>query len=114
MTKKLNQEQQLNKHVVMSCCSNCQYYRHEEVGDSDFGAVYNDEASCSEYYDTDQETEENIPNFDRSIERECCLLDFFKVIEIDEELNKSFHEEMNKVDSFNKTYKRFCEKYNNA
>ena len=108
------QSEQLNETAVMRCCSNCQFYRHEEVGDSDFGAIYADEASCYHYYDTDEETEEDIPNFDRNIERECCVLDFFKVIEIDEDLNKSFHKELNKGDSFNKTYKRFCEKYNIA
>jgi hypothetical protein len=104
---------QCDKTAVMRCCSNCQFYRHEEVGDSDFGAIYAYEASCSEYLDTDDE-EKVISGFDRSVERECCALDFFKIIEIDEDLNKSFHKELNKGDSFNKTYKRFCEKYNIA
>jgi hypothetical protein len=109
-----NEAKPLDKATVMRCCSNCSFYRHEEVGDSDYGAVYAKEASCLEYYDTDKETEEDIPNFDRNIERECCVLDFFKVVEIDDELSKKFHKEINKGDSFNKTYKRFCEKYNNA
>jgi len=97
----------LNKTISIRCCSNCQFYQHEEIGDSDFGTIYADMAICSKHYDT----KENIPNFDRNIERKCCVLDFFKVCEIDNELNESFNKELNKGDSFNKTYKRFCEKY---
>lgn len=93
-------------------CQFCQYYQHEEVGDSDFGAVYAKEASCSEYYDMDSETEEDIPNFDREIERDCCVLDFWNVLEVDNKLSEKFNEEMNNNATFDKTYSLFKEKYN--
>ena len=106
---------QCDKTAVMRCCSNCEFYRHEEVGDSDYGAVYTKEASCSEYYDTDEETEEDIPNFDRNIERECCVLDFFRVCEIDLELSEKLSAAMYETGgSFNETYKIFKFRYNNA
>ena len=109
------QAEPLDKTAVMRCCSNCSFYRHKEVGDSDYGAVYAKEASCSEYYDTDKETEEDIPNFDRNIERECCALDFFKVCEIDTDLSDRLATEMDKTQgSFNETYKLFNARYNNA
>jgi len=117
MTKlsKNAQVPQCDKTAVMRCCSNCEFYRHEEVGDSDYGAVYAKEASCSQYYDTDEETEEYIPNFDRNIERECCVLDFFQVCEIDLELSEKLSAEMEETGgSFNETYKLFKSLYNNA
>lgn len=99
---------------VMRCCSNCSNYRHEEVGDSDYGAVYAYEANCSEYLDTDDE-EEVISGFDRNIERECCALDFFKVCEIDTDLSDRLSTEMDETQgSFNETYKLFLARYNNA
>jgi len=104
-----------DKTAVMRCCSNCSFYQHEEVGDSDYGAVYAKEASCLKYCDTDKETEEDIPNFDRNIERECCVLDFFKVCEIDTDLSDRLATEMDETQgSFNQTYKLFNARYNNA
>lgn len=101
--------------AVMRCCSFCQHFQHEEVGDSDCGGVYAKEASCSEYHDTEKETEEDIPNFDRNIKRECCDLDFFKVCEIDTDLSDRLATEMDETQgSFNETYKLFLARYNNA
>lgn len=101
--------------AVMRCCSFCQHFQHEEVGDSDYGGVYAEEATCSKYFDTDQETEEDIPDFDRNIERECCVLDFFRVCEIDLELSEKLSAEMYETGgSFNETYKFFKFRYNNA
>ena len=101
----------LNKTDFMRCCSNCSFYRHEEVGDSDYGAIYAKEATCSEYYDTDKETEEDIPNFDRDINRDCCELDFWKVVDLDRELSEKLSEDNGNIDG---TYKLFYERYNNA
>ena len=110
-----NQMPQCDKTAVMRCCSNCSNYRHEEVGDSDYGAVYSDEANCSMYYDYDDEKDEDIPNFDRNLERECCVLDFFKVCEIDTDLSDRLATEMDETQgSFSETYKLFNARYNNA
>lgn len=101
--------------AVMRSCSFCQFYTHEEVGDSDYGAVYSENASCSKYIDTDQETEEEIPNFDRNIERECCNLDFWRVIEFDKELAEHLEKEQESGEgSFSETYELFRVRYNYA
>lgn len=102
--------------AVMRCCSFCQNYCHEEIGDSDFGGVYAPDASCSKYLDVDQETEEDIENFDRNIDRDCCQLDFWYVLECDKTLKEHFDNEMDvtKGCSFDKTYKLFKERYNGA
>lgn len=106
----------LHKASVRRSCLFCQHYRHEEIGDSDFGAVYAKEATCSKYFDTDPETEEDIPNFDRTIERDCCVLEFWQVLEVDEVLKSSFDKEMSekKGDNFNDTYQLFKGRYNYA
>lgn len=112
---KNTQVSQCDKTTVMRCCSNCQFYQHEEVGDSDYGAVYAEEASCLKYHDTEEETEENIPNFDRNLERECCVLDFFKVCEIDTDLADRLENEIDETQGdFSETYKLFLARYNNA
>jgi len=112
--EKQTKNPQLPQNAVMRCCSNCSFYRHEEVGDSDYGAVYTYEANCSEYLDTDDE-EEVISGFDRSVERECCALDFFKVCEIDTDLSDRLAIEMDETQGiFNETYKLFIARYNNA
>ena len=59
--------QALNIPVVRRSCSFCQFFQHEEIGDSDFGGVYAKNATCSKYLDTDKESEEYIPNFDREL-----------------------------------------------
>lgn len=93
-------------------CLFCIFYRHEEVGDSDFGSVYAKNPSCEKYYDTDEETEEDIPNFDRNIERDCCSLDFWKVVEVDKELDDKMSIEQSKNDgSFSETYDLFKMRY---
>jgi len=101
--------------AVVRSCSFCQFYTHEEVGDSDYGAVYSENPSCSKYIDTDEETEEEIPNFDRDIERECCDLDFWRVIEFDKELAEHLEKEQEIGDgSFSETYELFRVRYNYA
>ena len=100
---------------VRRSCSFCQYFQHEEVGDSDYGAIYSDVATCSKYFDTDQETEDDIPNFDRNIERECCKLDFWRVVEIDKDLSEKLAIEQDKNEgSFSETYELFKVRYNYA
>lgn len=98
--------------VVEYNCNFCQHYRNEEIGDSDFGAVYSKHPSCSKYYDMDKETEEDIPNFDRSVKRECCEIDFWKALDVDPILIESINKEGSRG-SFNKTYQLFKERYNN-
>ncbi len=105
----------LSQIAVMRSCSFCQFYTHEEVGDSDYGAVYSENASCSKYIDTDEETEEEIPNFDRNIERDCCNLDFWRVIEFDKELAEHLEKEQESGEgSFSETYELFRVRYNYA
>ena len=94
---------------VRRSCSFCQYFQHEEVGDSDYGAIYSDVATCSQYLDTDKETEEDIPNFDREVERDCCELDFWKIN--DAEINNLMSEDDGNID---RAYKLFKERYNYA
>lgn len=90
-------------------CSNCQFYQYEEVGDSDFGSIYSDKATCQKYLDTDPETEENIPDFDRKIERNCCELDFWKVVESDDVISNKLSEDNGEIEGafelFTKRYK---------
>lgn len=104
------------KPIVRRSCLFCQYYKHEEVGDSDYGAVYAREAICSKYLDTDQETEEEIPDFDREVERDCCQLDFWKVLEEDGTLKNYFDKEMSEKsgENFNNSYEFFKVRYNYA
>lgn len=106
---KKNRTEQCAIPVVKLSCSNCQFFQHEEVGDSDYGAVYSDVATCQKYLDIDIETEEDIPNFDREIERDCCELDFWKVVELDNELYKKISENNG---NFDNVYKIFKERYN--
>lgn len=100
---------------VMRSCSFCQFFQHEEIGDSDFGGVYAENPSCSKYFDTDEETEEEIPDFDRNIERDCCKLDFWRVVEIDKDLYEKLAIEQDKNEgSFSETYELFKVRYNYA
>ena len=97
---------------VKKCCRFCVLYRHEEIGDSDYGAVYSEFATCSKYLDTDPETEEDIPNFDRESERDCCELDFWRVVEVDRVLSFKFDTEVGINGDFKDTYQFFKERYN--
>jgi hypothetical protein len=90
-------------------CRFCCHYQQEEVGDSDFGAVYSSELTCIEYKDCDEE-ENLIIGFDRDIQRECCDLDFFKVADADKEIADLIIDVDEYVD-FDKAYARFKEKY---
>jgi len=114
MNEELNEPSCLG--AVMRSCSFCQFFRYEEVGDSDYGGyggVYAENATCSKYFDIDQETEEDIPNFDRNIERECCKLDFWQVIEVDKDLAEKLTIEQDKNEgSFSETYELFKVRYN--
>jgi len=94
-------------------CLSCYRFRPEEIGDSDFGHTYTKESSCSEYLDTDPETEEDIPDFDREQERDCCVFDFWQVLDQDDDLNQMFLKEMEKKDGkhFDKTYEVFKKRY---
>ena len=103
------QHQQLNIADVRRSCSNCQFFQHEEVGDSDYGPIYSNVASCQKYLDADPETEEDIPNFDREIDRDCCELDFWKIN--DAEINNLMSEDDGRID---RAYKLFKERYNYA
>ena len=99
---------------VRRSCSFCQFFQHEEIGDSDFGGVYAENATCSKYLDTDKKTEEEIPNFDRNLERDCCKLDFWRVLEIDNVLSEKLAEESDRTGKMDKTYELFKERYNYA
>lgn len=99
---------QLITSAVKRSCSNCQFFQHEEVGDSDYGAVYFEVATCQKYLDTDPETEEDIPNFDRKVKRDCCELDFWKVVDLDGRLSQKLSEDNGSIDG---AYKLFCELY---
>ena len=103
------QSPQLHKHSIRRSCCFCQYFQHEEIGDSDFGGVYAENETCSKYLDTDQETEEDIPNFDRDLERDCCVLDFWKIE--DDEIDNLISEDDGNID---RAYKLFKERYNYA
>ena len=99
--------------AVIRSCFFCQFFQHEEIGDSDYGGVYAENPSCSQCLDTDEETEEDIPNFDRTVERDCCKLDFWRVVEIDKDLAEKLSAELDKNEgSFSETYKLFKETYN--
>jgi hypothetical protein len=108
------QNPQLNIGAVRRSCLFCQFYRNEEVGDSDFGAVYSDVATCQKYLDTDPETEEDIPNFDREIDRDCCKLDFWRVVEVDNILSEKLAEESDRSGKMDETYELFKKRYNYA
>lgn len=97
---------------VVKCCEMCQCYQAEEVGDSDYGAIYSDELSCSEYLDCDKD-ENPIEGFDRKCERECCCLDFFLVADVDKEIGDAFGEDMMNGDdgNFDRSYEIFKKKY---
>lgn len=97
---------------AVKCCKMCQCYQAEEVGDSDYGAIYADVLTCSKYHDCDKD-ENPIEDFDRECERECCCFDFFLVADVDEEIGKAFDEDMSKGDSgnYDRSYEMFRLKY---
>ena len=85
------------------------------IGDSDFGATYSKEPTCLLEYDINNETGDDVVSFDREIERPCCSLDFWKVLEVDDELKKKFDLEMNEIGdncNFDESYDFFRERYN--
>lgn len=96
---------------IIRCCKLCVHYRPEEVGDIDYGAVYADYDSCHLQYDLDEEGND-VYDFNREIERTCCVLDFWKVTEVDSELSALFDEEAKISDGcFDSTYSKFIDKY---
>ena len=92
-------------------CNFCHSFTNEEVGDSDYGAIYNDNPTCFRYLDLD-DYGNPIEDFDREIERDCCRLDFFMVLEHDEELKTMFDEEINATNEYEETFLKFKQKYN--
>ena len=114
MSNRITEQPFCQTHVMRSCYF-CQFFQHEEIGDSDFGGVYAENPTCSKYLDTDQATEEDIPNFDRTIERDCCKLDFWRVMEVDKDLAEKLSAELDKSEgSFSETYELFKVRYNYA
>lgn len=97
---------------VIRNCEFCSNFIHEEIGDSDFGGIFADEPSCLKYYDLEDNSNELIKNFDRNIERECCDLDFWSVLEADDVLSKKFSEITNGGShDINEVYELFNERY---
>lgn len=95
-------------------CHICSCYAYEEIGDSDFGAVYAEEKTCLKDKDMNMETEEYIQGFDYTVERECCSPDFWLVVDSDSEVRELFNEEADCMsDDLYKTeaYLKFKEKY---
>ncbi|WP_097005267.1 hypothetical protein [Lacrimispora amygdalina] len=94
-------------------CKICSYYKREEIGDSDFGAVYAKECTCSKDKDIDIETEEYINDFDYESVKDCCVPEFWLVADIDEEIDKLFTDKAAMSDDLYTTdvYERFKEKY---
>lgn len=107
----INKEEVIGKFTtsVRRNCSNCQFFQPEEVGDSDYGAVYSEVETCQKYLDTDSKTGEDIPNFDRHLERDCCVLEFWKVVDLDDTLSERISKDNGNIDG---AYKLFCERYN--
>jgi len=91
-------------------CNFCHSFTNEEVGDSDYGAIYDDIPTCFRYLDLD-DYGNPIEGFDREIERDCCSLDFFMVLEHDEELKEMLSKEMDLTGRIDETYLRFQQKY---
>jgi len=102
---------------IIRNCEMCNLYYCQEVGDSDYGATYEDEPSCQNECDVDEYTGEHIKDFDRKIERDCCKLNFWKIIEIDKEIEDmyyyAYYDEENDeyVEDVDRAYARFKEKY---
>lgn len=94
-------------------CKICSYYRYEEIGDSDYGAVYANEPTCSKENDIEKETDAYIENFDYESVKDCCVPDFWLVADIDEEIDELFTKEASMSDDLyeDNAYKRFKEKY---
>jgi len=63
------------------------------------------------FIEPDEETEEDIPNFDRNIVRDCCDLNFWKVLDKDNDLIDLLNAEGGEMD---KAYDLFKARYNNA
>lgn len=94
--------------MVKHNCEFCVHFRHEEIGDSDFCSIYADEPTCGLDHDADANGD-TIVDFDREVERDCCSLDYWRVLEVDEELYSIFRKE----DDFNVVYDAFTKKYLN-
>lgn len=84
-------------------CKICSCFYCEEVGDSDYGAIYAEEPSCSQ--------EKDLEEFNRDIERDCCDIDFWKVLELDKEIKDLFMLCEEKDLWKSKAFERFKEKY---
>lgn len=102
---------------IVRNCEMCDLYYCQEIGDSDYGGIYEDEPSCQDEHDVDDYTGEHVKDFDRKCVRDCCKLSFTKILDIDKELedifNKTIYDE--KYDDYKENidgaYSRFKEKY---
>lgn len=93
-------------------CKICAYFQLEEIGDSDYGAIYSEEYVCVIEKDLEESQEKVAEGFDRDTERECCHIDFWKVVDIDKEINDLFLLECEIENLFEgKAFQRCIEKY---
>ncbi len=94
-------------------CKICSYYHYEEIGDSDYGAVYAKEPTCSKDKDLNVETEECINGFNYDSLKDCCVPDFWIVADMDKEISDLFTDEDIMSDDIYDTsaYEKFKEKY---
>lgn len=100
--------------MIKRNCKICSEYRAEEIGDSDFGAVYSDTLTCAADKDLDPETEEYIKNFDYETEKDCCIPEFWYVVDVDTEVKAIYEKEMETkegADFPKRAYEKFKEKY---
>lgn len=107
----MNSNKMIGDKCVRRSCKFCQYFVNEEIGDSDFGAVYAENSACAK--DLDIENDEEIKNFDRDLERDCCELDFWMVLEVDNILSEKLAEETETNIIISETYNLFKERYIN-
>jgi hypothetical protein len=91
--------------MIVRNCKLCTHYFHNE--DENF--------ECCYLKNDLDENEHLIAHFNRSEERDCCFLEFWKVLDADPELEKIFDNENEHRDSINidKSYDYFCKKYLN-
>lgn len=92
-------------------CENCFNFQHFKPTEN--GLEYVEEMRCANGNDINNNTSELNNNFNRKIERECNILDFWKVLAEDEELLKMFKTNFDDEKNCAKTFSYFKEKYEN-
>lgn len=102
------------KCAVKNNCLFCAYHGNETIGD--YGETYASHEVCAENNDCDDEG--NLDKmFDYESEKDCCDLEFWKVLDADEKMQKLFEEDMVKdIDIHRKqsdweSYRYFIKKY---